>query len=846
MDPGSSQPPEKKRRTGPGAFRSPLLTPPVAVPKSAAKSTLPAGRATESPGASGSNSVRHCYGVVYRKKSQKKHKTWESDGVLVVLGKSGELHDSEGKSVARITLPDDAPMSTGVPLFMGNYEAEISTILTWAEYSSGRTSLAAIEVEDVGPALRVLSTSTDCFAAPGKKEILPTQFKAHTKFRAPLTPSAVPANVKSSAPRHNPLARNALVMPRPVNAAKGGSAARGNGVIKDVVVDPFISTHLRPHQRAGVRFLYECVCELRDHNGAGAILADEMGLGKTIQVIALIWTLLKQSPYENVPPPVKRALVICPASLVDNWKNEFKKWLTDSRIQVRKDSDILDFSLGRVYHVLVVGYEKLRISLDAIKKCNPDIMICDEGHRLKNAQMQVSKAISALPVKRRIILTGTPLQNDLGEFYAMVDLVNPGILGSPAVFKRVYETAIFRSRDPDCSALDYELGQQRSAQLAAVTESFVLRRTNDINSKYLPTKHELVVFVRPTEIQAEMYAQLVGSAEALKLVGGGDAGGVLGFVTKLKKLVNSALLVSDNSELDATKLPADPHFRQSGKLLVLASLLKTIKETTQVVIVSNWTQSLDMISSLCRERQYEMLRLDGKTPVQKRSGIVDQFNASRKHFVLLLSSKAGGVGLNLVGASRLVLFDIDWNPSVCQQAMARVWRDGQKREVRIYRFICTGTIEEKIYQRQLTKVGLSDALIDKRDMNKNEFSASDLKDIFTLNLDTECATHDLLGCKCEKPDSSLALQTDGAGEEDDKWQQLKQWTHMSPSAAMREAAVIEYWNSGGEETEQENKWAVLNRADPAMAAMIKDKPRGSAAQAISFLFVKTQQSDEVQ
>ncbi|KAJ3180474.1 helicase [Geranomyces variabilis] len=587
----------------------------------------------------------------------------------------------------------------------------------------------------------------------------------------------------------------------------------------------------------------------------------------------------------------RKALVICPASLVDNWKNEFKKWLTDSRIQGRSEREtafrniepihLRFLSLGGAQGLghfglfartrlscfgcwyafeqnapyaedstsphSLEGYEKLRISLDAIKKCNPDIVICDEGHRLKNAQMQVSKAISALPVKRRIILTGTPLQNDLGEFYAMVDLVNPGVLGSPAVFKRVYETAIFRSRDPDCSPLDYELGQERSAQLAAVTKSFVLRRTNDINSKYLPTKHELVVFVRPTEIQAAMYAQLVRSAEALKLVGGSDAGGVLGFVTKLKKLVNSALLVSDDAELDATKLPADPYFRQSGKLLVLASLLKIIKETSdeKVVIVSNWTQSLDMISSLCRERQYETLRLDGKTPVQKRSGIVDQFNASGKHFVLLLSSKAGGVGLNLVGASRLVLFDIDWNPSVCQQAMARVWRDGQKREVRIYRFICTGTIEEKIYQRQLTKVGLSDALIDKRDMDKNDFSASDLKDIFTLNLTTECATHDLLGCRCEKPDDNNPAPhqdgSHGAGEDDDKWQQLKQWTHVCPAAAMREAAVTEYWNPEGE---QENKWAVFERADPAMAAMVKGEPRGPAAQAVSFLFVKTQGSDE--
>lgn len=187
---------------------------------------------------------------------------------------------------------------------------------------------------------------------------------------------------------------------------------------------------------------------------------------------------------------------------------------------------------------------------------------------------------------------------------------------------------------------------------------------------------------------------------------------------------------------------------------VLGNLLRNIKtrvSTERVVVVSNYTQTLDIIQSLCEKSHYQFLRLDGQTATSKRQSLVERFNRKgSQDFVFLLSSKAGGVGLNLTGASILILFDIDWNPANDIQAMARVWRDGQKSQVKIYRLLTTGTIEEKIYQRQITKQGLSGTVADASASSKVEFSREDLKDLFTLHTKTSCLTHEMLNCSCTR------------------------------------------------------------------------------------------------
>ncbi|KAF9126732.1 helicase [Mortierella sp. 14UC] len=563
-------------------------------------------------------------------------------------------------------------------------------------------------------------------------------------------------------PRHNPHAPNSIVLPRPSSShprvVKGGNnRPPGDVGLVDVVVDPILGQYLRPHQREGVRFLYECVMQMKDLNGQGAILADEMGLGKTLQTIALLWTLLKQSPYHGEESSVvKRALVVCPASLVKNWQNEFKKWLGTERLRVMavdSKSSLTDFTLGKVFSVMIIGYEKLRTVQDEIKNVNLDLIVCDEGHRLKTANIKTAQAIRSLSTKRRVILTGTPIQNDLGEFFAMIDFVNPGLFDNYSLFKKVFEDPIVRSRQPDCSKAQAALG---------------LERSQEVNDEFLPPKSEAVIFCRPSMLQRAVYRHMIDSP-FLKSCLSMDGSRHLSCIIALRKLCNSPRLIQDSVEqeddVDAKGLYSGikamiqqnyvdcPNSAWTGgKLSFVDSLLQSLRENTteRVVLVSNFTQTLDILQDMCTQRQYKFLRLDGSTPAQKRQELVDKFNSpSCQQFVFLLSAKSGGVGLNLIGASRLVMFDIEWNPSVDQQAMARIHREGQQRPVFIYRLLLSGTIEEKMYQRQMTKIGLSDSLMDGKAAERlDKFSRDELKDLFTFHEDESCLTHSLLNCHC--------------------------------------------------------------------------------------------------
>lgn len=229
-------------------------------------------------------------------------------------------------------------------------------------------------------------------------------------------------------------------------------------------------------------------------------------------------------------------------------------------------------------------------------------------------------------------------------------------------------------------------------------------------------------------------------------------------ITLLKKLCNHPKLLNLPEDLQGSQsvLPAN-YFNQgkvdaslSGKFTVLARMLARIKKDTKdkIVLISNYTQTLDLFETFCQQNQYGVLRLDGTMTINKRQKLVDQFNDPEgEEFVFLLSSKAGGCGLNLIGANRLVLFDPDWNPAADQQALARVWRDGQKKDCFIYRFIASGTIEEKIFQRQSHKQSLSNCVVDEATDMERHFSVADMRQLFTLHTKSESETHDTFKCK---------------------------------------------------------------------------------------------------
>uniref|UniRef100_A0A7S4UQR3 Helicase C-terminal domain-containing protein n=1 Tax=Paramoeba aestuarina TaxID=180227 RepID=A0A7S4UQR3_9EUKA len=327
--------------------------------------------------------------------------------------------------------------------------------------------------------------------------------------------------------------------------------------------------------------------------------------------------------------------------------------------------------------------------------------------------------------------------------------------------------------------------------------------------QYLPPKTECTIFCVLTDMQRNLYELLLAALKEdvlLKNAQEGDSkktkkgeeskrgkSPALSLLTTLKKLCNSPDLLIEMTVRKPDSLPDSVitelkpykskkssevvcHADFSSKVAFTRTLLlKIFKESDdRVVIVSMYKQTLEVLASLCKQNNIKYLQLDGETSIKKRQTLVDRLNDPRgEETVMLLSSKAGGVGLNLIGANHLILFDGSWNPADDAQAMARVWRPGQKKECFIYRLLCTGTVEEKIYQRQLTKTALSARVVEqKKGTDGSNFSTSDLRDLFKLRTETICETHDLLGCRCARREKTFGNSKVTVDE-------LLQWEHVS-------------------------------------------------------------------
>ncbi len=764
------------------------------------------------------------YTVLWRKFTVKKHKTWDGDGLLAVRGGYASLQDVSGRDMGRLAFSD--PLLPGSSLSIGGKDIEVDSIIPKADYLARPAFLKAGKPSPAPtPSIRAQDPITKPIIHPStvpskprgslqaqmraemlrdkesKKKISPAPTKSlgmKTAFKTPLKDSTVILQVPGEklTPRHDPHAPGALIMKRPTTVPKDRQ-------IVDVVLDPMLGKHLREHQREGVAFLYECVMGIRDYGGEGCILADEMGLGKTLQTIALLWTLLKQNPIYNAEPVIKKALIVCPVTLINNWQKEFRKWLGNERIGVfvadGKKTRLTDFTMGKSYSVMIIGYERLRgVAEDLTKGAGIDIVVADEGHRLKTVQNKSAIAIQSLNTPRRVILSGTPIQNDLSEFFSMVNFVNDGLLGTYKKFVKHFENPIVKSRQPNALEEDIELGESRSEELAKETSKFILRRTADLLSKYLPQKTEYVLFCNPTPTQANIYRHVLASPMFQCALGSSES--ALQLITILKKLCNSPSLLSPkvaatdenaNSASIIALLETLPQNllrtlgpQASTKIRILDTFLYHLSRNTseKIVLVSNYTSTLDLLQTLLTSLSLPFLRLDGSTPSGKRQILVDDFNRSSSTavFAFLLSAKAGGMGLNLIGASRLVLFDVDWNPAVEEQAMARIHREGQRKHCRIYRFVMKGGLEERVWQRQVVKRGLASsimqggngggapgAIIGKKGVA--QFSKEELRDLFRLDESEALRTHGLIECSCR-----------GMGRVEMEKQQQEQPVHLEP------------------------------------------------------------------
>ncbi|EDQ90307.1 uncharacterized protein MONBRDRAFT_16342 [Monosiga brevicollis MX1] len=711
---------------------------------------------------------RH-FSCVWCKYSRKKHKSWQGDAVLSVKGSTVILQDLEAKEIGKSSTlrpADLVSLQDGETLNFSGKIIEIMGTIERKRYESGACFRTA----------SVSSATLTARTASAKLLFAVSPILCHARgLRHSLQ------SVKQLKPRYDPNQPGALVLkPPPVRVHSHLHMAAPSCV--PLVVDPHLSTILRPHQREGVRFVIECVAGCKsDLEGTGCILADDMGLGKTLQCISVVWTLLKQG--FDGKPLCQRALIICPGSLVKNWEAEFRKWLGVERIKtfaISSANKLEHVQQAKAFPVVIVSYEMYLRCMDLLKQVRFDVVICDEAHRLKNANAKTTRILSGLATRRRIALTGTPVQNDLQEFFTLVDFVNPGLFGSSAKFKRLYETPIVRARQHDATPAEKDLGEARAEELNRTIHEFVLRRTKEVNAAYLPPKTDYVVFCQPTPLQLQLYQRLIATQfvrSCMNAVRGGTRH--LLVIAALRMLCNAPSLLAGRQSANVADSDFDRVLKDvrrllpgsddndvaarttllegSGKVALVRHMLRQWREKTdeRALLVSNSTRCLDILQLLCEAEGWPFLRLQGSTPTHQRLEMVNRFNA-RHHddFVFLMSSKAGGVGLNIVGASRLVLFDTDWNPSHDLQAMARIWREGQTRPVFIYRLVATGTIEEKIYQRQIVKSALGTTVMEDKE-TEQAFSTKDLKELFQLHLDVASETVQLMRKKKDKISSSL-------------------------------------------------------------------------------------------
>ncbi|XP_066212477.1 probable global transcription activator SNF2L1 isoform X3 [Saccopteryx leptura] len=465
---------------------------------------------------------------------------------------------------------------------------------------------------------------------------------------------------------------------------------------------------LRDYQIRGLNWLISLY-----ENGVNGILADEMGLGKTLQTIALLGYL---KHYRNIPGP---HMVLVPKSTLHNWMNEFKRWVPSLRvICFLGDKDvraafIRDEMMPGEWDVCVTSYEMVIKEKSVFKKFHWRYLVIDEAHRIKNEKSKLSEIVREFKSTNRLLLTGTPLQNNLHELWALLNFLLPDVFNSADDFDSWFDTK-------NC------LGDQKLVErLHAVLKPFLLRRIKTDVEKSLPPKKEIKIYLGLSKMQREWYTKiLMKDIDVLNSAGKMDKMRLLNILMQLRKCCNHPYLF-DGAE-PGPPYTTDEHIvTNSGKMVVLDKLLAKLKEQgSRVLIFSQMTRLLDILEDYCMWRGYEYCRLDGQTPHEEREDkflevellgqreAIEAFNVpSSSKFIFMLSTRAGGLGINLASADVVILYDSDWNPQVDLQAMDRAHRIGQKKPVCVFRLITDNTVEERIVERAEIKLRLDSIVI---------------------------------------------------------------------------------------------------------------------------------------
>lgn len=625
-----------------------------------------------------------------------------------------------------------------------------------------------------------------------------------------------------------------------------------------VCLPPSAASSLRPHQVDGIRRMACCLAGQHNPGSHGALLGDSMGLGKSCQACHVIWALRCASTQRWLAPgPCTGVIIVCPTSLVSNWCKELSMWLSavasheprqpchaagprlaaaavypatagGAQLQAAYQTAALQVHacgpgahavqafLAGVDHaerthaaplpILVTSYETVRSQLRLFRAAQPGgmpvkpwLLVADEAHRLRNGQAQVTQAIRALNPQWRLLLTGTPLQNDLQELQVLLDLVSPGVVGTAAEFAATFSRPILQAREPWASAAQQRAGKQAEDQLQDLMRMLSLRRVAADLRRHLPPKVVQIVCVAPAPSQVALHT---AASEYAKRATDSEGVAALQAVNALRRLLVSPLLLFDRHALDGRGSaragssigePANPvkagscsallrmatthaewwvghsadgqptdivsaaacaadAVRLSGKLQWLARFLAYIHAhtTDKVVLVSLFTDVLALVRSMCEWMGWQSAQLDGSTPAAQRAALARQFADPARRpgspTILLLSSKAGGCGLNLIGANRLVLLEPSFNPADDAQAAARIWRDGQIKWAYVYRLVVSGSAEETILQRQLRREGLQARVVGEDEDVNAQLTADDTAALLLPEFGRRSALHHSLRC----------------------------------------------------------------------------------------------------
>lgn len=497
---------------------------------------------------------------------------------------------------------------------------------------------------------------------------------------------------------------------------------------------------LKPYQLEGLEWLVSLY-----NNNLNGILADEMGLGKTIQTLSLITYLVE----------IKRTsgpfLIIVPLSVMSNWVREMDLW-APSLVKVvykgdpiaRKNIQLYEMVSGS-YNVLLTTYEFVVRDKHILGKIHWKYIIMDEGHRMKNADCKLALTLGAKYKSRnRLLLTGTPLQNNMTELWALLNFLLPTIFSSAETFETWFNAPFQASALGESVDLNEEENLLIISRLHQVLRPFMLRRLKTDVESQLPEKVEIVFRCEMSIWQRVLYRQMrarIGIA-----AGAGNVGfrSFNNMVMQLKKVCNHPFLFYNEEEL--MSIPRDFLIRASGKFELLEHCLRKLKNSGhRVLVFSQMTAALDYLEYFLSMIGMKHLRLDGTTKADDRQDMLEMFNAEEsQYFCFLLSTRAGGLGLNLQSADTVIIFDSDWNPMMDLQAQDRAHRIGQTKEVRVFRLICAGSVEVKILERANRKLQIDAQVIQAGQFN-NKSSDSDrktmLKDLLRQQGEDDLAAH---------------------------------------------------------------------------------------------------------